>query len=102
MSMPEFDPSKWKVVDPNFRVPVDESQVVGFRKGVQRKGVSVEIVWRTLMGLLTFVGLVGLGVFGIANLVEATDIGIRDSYGIALILLFFRALDKVTFGKTSE
>jgi len=97
--MPEHDPSKWRMVDPNWRIPVDESEV--FTPLEQNRVPIGGLVLKMLWGFITFVGLVGAGVFGIANLAGAEQIGLLDSYGISLILILLRALDKTTFGKQS-
>lgn len=97
--MPEHDSSKWRMVDPNWRIPVDESEVF---TPLEKNRVPIgSVLLKVLWGFIAFVGLLGAGVFGIANLAGAEQIGLLDSYGISLILILLRALDKATFGKQS-
>lgn len=93
--MPEHDPSKWRMVDPQWRIPVDKSEV--FTPVEKNRVPIIKMLW----GFIVFVGLIGAGVFGIANLAGVEQIGLLDSYGISLILIMLRALDKATFGKQS-
>lgn len=87
------------MVDPNWRIPVDESEVF---TPLEKNRVPIGSVFlKVLWGFIAFVGLLGAGVFGIANLAGAEQIGLLDSYGISLILILLRALDKATFGKQS-
>lgn len=95
--MPDHDPSKWRMVDPNWRIPVDQSEV--FTPLEKNRTPIGGLMLKMLWGFLTFVGLGGAGVFGIAHLVGAEQIGWRDSCGISLILILLRALDKATFGR---
>lgn len=87
------------MVDPNWRIPVDESEVF---TPLEKNRVPIgSVLLKVLWGFIAFVGLLGAGVFGIANLAGAEQIGLLDSYGISLILILLRALDKATFGKQS-
>jgi hypothetical protein len=95
--MPDYEPSKWRMVDPNWRVPVDESEIF---TPLERNKVPIgSLMFRMLMGFITFVMLGGAGVFAIAHLAGLEQIGWQDSCGISFILIMLRALDKATFGK---
>lgn len=85
------------MVDPNWRIPVDESEI--FSPVEVNSAEASGLLIKMLFGLVTFVMLGACGVFGIANLVGLDKVGWQESCGISGILILLRALDKATFGK---
>lgn len=87
------------MVDPNWRIPIHESEILAptTPDKVPFMTVFIKMVW----GLFAFVSLSAFGVLGIAHLAEVEQVGLREAFGISGILILLRALDKSTFGKVS-
>lgn len=97
--MADNDQSKWRLVDPNWRIPVHESEILAPTSPA--KVPFMVSFMKMLWGFLSLVSFFAVGVFGIAHLLELEQVGYRDAVGISAILIFLRALDKTTFGKVS-
>jgi hypothetical protein len=98
--MADNDQSKWRLVDPNWRIPVHESEILAPPTPPDKVPFMVAFI-KMLWGFLTLVSLSAFGILGIAYLLELEQVGYRDALGISVILIFLRALDKTTFGKVS-
>lgn len=94
------DQSKWRLVE-NWRIPVHESEILAPISPPAKVPFMISFM-KMLWGCLTLISFCAVGVFGIAYLLELEQVGYRDAVGISAILIFMRALDKVTFGKHSE
>ena len=99
-TMAENDPSKWRLVEPNWRIPVDDSEIVGSPTSPVRVSPVMTFISK-LWGGLVLICLFAWGVFGISHLLDLEQVGFRDALGISAILIFMRGLDKTTFGKVS-
>jgi hypothetical protein len=98
--MADNDQSKWRLVDPNWRIPVHESEILA-PTSPPAKVPFMAMFMRMLWGFLSILSLSAFGVLGIAHLAGIEQVSLRDAFGISAILIFLRALDKTTFGKVS-
>ena len=98
--MADNDQSKWRLVDPNWRIPVHESEILAPPTPPAKVPFMIALM-KMLWGFLTLISFCAFGVFIIAQLLELEQVGYRDALGISVVLIFLRAIDKTTFGKVS-